>query len=173
MEAIEQWIKQADISTLARPCYADEDLANTCIMEAQNLDIRPQIGDELYMAIANEFTTSRVRSLMGMEVFKDKNNHTRMHFGLSKALAYYAYARIVKTGSNTQTRYGFVSKNDENSTNTSLKERINAYDDAFAMGDDYMKGVVDYIVANASSYPEYSLKGKMKNNRIMFRKIGK
>ena len=35
-------ISLADISANVRPCYADEQLADTCITEAQNVDLRSQ-----------------------------------------------------------------------------------------------------------------------------------
>lgn len=162
-----------DISRLARPCYADEELVGTCILEAQNIDLRNQLGDALYMAIFNEGATSpRIARLLEMQTYNGCCGDNKVSFGLLKALAYYAYARIVKTGSNTQTRYGMVAKTDEYSTNTILKERIAAYEDAFATADSYMAGVLDYIVANNSDYPEYCRGGRMNNNRVRFNMIG-
>ena len=162
-----------DISRLARPCYADEELAATCILEAQNIDLRNQLGDALYMAIFNEGTTSpRIKAILEPNTFNGCCGDSSLHFGLLKALAYYAYARIVKTGSNTQTRYGMVQKSDEYSTGTILKERIAAYEDAFATADSYMAGVLDYIVANNKDYPEYCRGGRMNNNRLRINMIG-
>ena len=42
----------------------------------------------------------------------------------------------------------------------------------FATADSYMAGVLDYIVANNSDYPEYCKGGKMSNNRVRFNMIG-
>ena len=170
---ITRLINSEDISRLARPCYADEELAGTCILEAQNIDLRNQLGDALYMAIFDEGATSeRIAAILEPQTFGDCCGASKMHFGLLKALAYYAYARIVKTGSNMQTRYGMVAKTHEYSENTSLKERIAAYEDAFATADSYMAGVLDYIVANNEKYPEYCKGGKMSNNRVRFNMIG-
>ena len=167
-----QLISLDDISRLARPCYADERLAAVCVLEAQNLDLRPQLGDALFLAIFSEGATSpRIKAILEPQTY-DCACGGGMHFGLLKALAYYAYARIVKTGTNQQTRYGFVAKNDEYSDNVSLKERVGAYDDAFATADAYLADVIKYINANSAIYPEYKNGGRLRNNRARFNMIG-
>ena len=42
-------ITPTDISTLARPCYADKDIANKAIDEAIDIDIRYLVGDTLFI----------------------------------------------------------------------------------------------------------------------------
>lgn len=167
-------ISLTDISEQVRPCYVDEDVAAACIQEAQNIDMRTQLGDALFAAIFAEGATStRIDALLEPRTFSGCGcDAYRIHFGLRKVLCYYAYARIVKTGTNVQTRYGMVAKTDEYSDHTSLKERVAAADDALATADAYMKDVIDYITANKDTYPEYSRAGRMYNNAARFRMIG-
>lgn len=167
-------ISLTDISEQVRPCYVDEDVAAACIQEAQNIDLRSQLGDALFAAIFAEGATSpRIDALLEPREFTGCGcNAYRLHFGLRKVLCYYTYARIVRTGTNMQTRYGMVAKTDEYSEHTPLRERIAAADDAKATADGYMADVIDYIKANAAVYPEYNNRGRMHNMGARFRMIG-
>ena len=167
-------ISLADISANVRPCYADEQLADTCITEAQNVDLRSQLGDTLWSVLFTEGQSQRiVRLLDGCEFEQCGCNTTRLHFGLRRVLCYYAYARIVRSGTNVQTRFGMVAKTDEYSERTSLKERVAVASDALATADRYMADVVEFLRVNASDYPEYSAGGRMMANNSRFRMIGK
>lgn len=172
-------ISLADISEQVRPCYVDDAVAEACIAEAQNIDVRAQLGDALFLAIFREGATSdRIAALLDGREYEASgcacgDGGVRVHYGVRKALCYYAYSRIVKTGTNTQTRFGFVDKRDEYSATTSLKERVAAYSDARAVADKYMAGVLDYIGGNAAIYPEYQRGGRMTSGGVRIKMIGK
>lgn len=51
-------ITYEEISQLARPCTADEDLAAAMIAEAQRVEIKPRIGDDLYIKLIDSVSSS-------------------------------------------------------------------------------------------------------------------
>lgn len=51
-------ITYEEISQLARPCTADEDVAVAMIAEAQRVEIKPRIGDDLYIKLIDSVSSS-------------------------------------------------------------------------------------------------------------------
>ena len=143
-------IEPCDVDKYARPCDMDDEIIARAIEEAELLDIKPKLGDELFMRLL-----------------------THVHFvGLRRTLAYYVWARLVKTSVNHLTRFGFVQKRDEYSQATEYRERQTAYNDAFAIADGYMKECLAYIQAKPEIFADYTLKGKVKANRTKFKILG-
>lgn len=139
-----------EVTALARPCYADSALVERCIDEAQYLDLRPAIGDELYEEL---LTSTEYDALMNGGWWTDGCGRNRYFKGLKTALAYYAYARTVRVGSAVQTRFGLVDKSDEYSYHTSPKDRMAQYDEAFSIGYRHMLDVSEYVRQNLASLP--------------------
>ena len=104
--------------------------------------------------------------------YTDECRNRRHFVGLRRALAYYVWARLVKTSVNHLTRFGFVQKRDEYSQATEYRERQTAYNDAFAIADGYMKECLAYIQAKPEIFADYTLKGKVKANRTKFKILG-
>lgn len=50
-------ITYEDISRLARPCSADRETAEAMIAEAQRVEIKPRLGDALYLALVEDSDT--------------------------------------------------------------------------------------------------------------------
>lgn len=158
-----------EISQLARPCNAKDDLSERCIEEAELLDVKPVIGDKLYLRLMDNIEPG---ILMDGGRWTDKNGNPHIIAGLKKATAYYAYARIVRNGSSRQTAAAFVTKESEYSRTTDLKERMAAYEEAFSIADGYMKEALYYISNNRDIFPETKEVVKMKSNRTVFKIIG-
>lgn len=158
-----------EISQLARPCNAKEDLSERCIEEAELLDVKPVIGDKLYLRLMDNIEPG---ILMDGGRWIDKNGNPHIIAGLKKTTAYYAYARIVRNGTGRQTASGFVEKRGEYSDRSDLKERMSAYEEAFSIADGYMKEVLSYISNNQDIFPETKEIVKMKSNRTVFKIIG-
>ena len=114
------------------------------IEEAELLDIKPKLGDELFMRL---LTHVQFAVLINGGEYTDECRNRRHFVGLRRALAYYVWARLVKTSVNHLTRFGFVQKRDEYSQATEYRERQTAYNDAFAIADGYMKECLAYIQA--------------------------
>lgn len=160
-----------DVGRYARPCDMDEHIIYRAIEEAELLDVRPKIGDALFMRLLDS-TSEDNNTLLDGGDYTDRCGNARGFVGVRRALAYYVWARLVKTGVNHLTRFGFVQKRDEYSDTTDYKERQVAYNDAFAIADEYMRGCIDYIEAHADRFPEYTLRGVVRANRVKFKVLG-
>lgn len=167
---MKQLIQLKDINELARPCYADVDMVNRGITEACMLDIKPAIGDELYLRLGNDTDTAITTLLNGCEYSSSAGK--KLFSGLKTAMCYYAYARVVRAGNGVQTRFGFVAKTDEHSEQQEYKKQMQAYNEAFAIADAYMVDVLAFLGEKGENYPEFK-STKVKNNRIRFKIIGK
>lgn len=163
-------IEVAEISQLARPCYADEEIASICIDESEQLDLKPALGEDLFLRMFDG-SISYSRLLDG-GYYEDTEGKHHVFAGLKKALAYYAYARIVKNGSSLQTRFGFSQKEDQYSSRSDIKERLAAYNEAFSIADAYLKECLLYMHHHPDIFPDHKIKKQIKNNRVRFRVIG-
>ena len=166
-------IEYTDITRLARPCSCDPDIAEAFITEAQECDIRPNIGDDVYADVLKslEAADDKYKTLLDGGEFLDACGRKRLFVGLRKTLAYYAYARIVKSGSNLQTRYGFVNKNDEYSMNVEFKQRHQAYTDAFAVANQLMTECLSYMRTDKDLFPNCA--GPLRNSQTKYSIIGR
>lgn len=162
-------IEPHEVNDLARPCSADESVIIRIIEETELLDIKPKLGDKLFLRLTTDVEFARL--LEGGE-YTDIDGETRVFAGLKRAVAYYAWARLVKTSVNNLTRFGYVVKNDDYSHQSEYKERQVAYNDAFSVADGYMKECLAYIQANPDIFSEYTLKGKVTSNRVKYKIIG-
>lgn len=162
-------ISAHDVGHYARPCDMDEPIIYRAIEEAELLDVRPKLGAELFGRLLEQNAPAEL--LDGGE-YTDRCGTVRSFVGLRRALAYYVWARLVKTGVNHLTRFGFVQKRDEYSEPTAYNERQVAYNDAFAIADEYMRGCIEYIEANPETFPDYILCGRVSSNRVKFKILG-
>lgn len=195
-------ITYEDISRLARPCTTDEDMAAAMIAEAQRVEVKPRLGDPLYLKLLNpdegliidsrdvegestlvldadddaESTVSDIdpyKTLLNGGQWVDRCGERHWLTGLKTALAYYALARIVRDGNIQATTYGAVVKDDQHSADAERSERQRQYRELFAQADGYMAEVLTFITKNSQSFPEYKVQGAMRSNRMTIRTIGK
>lgn len=163
-------INPFEVAELARPCDCDEDVIRRTIEESELLDIKPTLGDALFLRLTTHVEFERL--LNGGE-YENEKGEKFVFAGLKRTLAYYVWARLVKTSPNHLTRFGYVVKDDDHSHATEFKERQVAYNDAFAIADGYMKQCLAYIIANPKIFEDYYKKGSLKANRTKFKIIGK
>ena len=69
-------------------------------------------------------------------------------------------------------RFGTSMKQGEYSSNAAYKEKVTAYNDAFAVGDVYLKECVIYLKENKDKYPLYNGMGKITSNRTRYKIVG-
>lgn len=135
-------IQTNEIGKLARPISRNIDDARllVCIDEAEQIDIKPTIGDELLLQITDEENAIKFHELLNGCQFGN-----RTHKGLKTVAAYYAYARLIRIADTNVTRYGVVSKDDEYSTRISENERRTAVADARDVADRYFSECLSYM----------------------------
>lgn len=143
------------------------------IDEAEQLNIKPRIGDALYIDLLR-WTTAEDKTGFPVEYETLINGgeyqttrcglpETKTFKGLLAALGYYVYARLVKHNDSNVTRFGFTQKEDEYSTHHDLKIKLAEEKDALTIGDAYTTECIQYLKANAKNIPLFKNQGKAKN----------
>lgn len=151
-----------DIERLARPCDANPLTAGRAIEEAMQIDVAPRIGSATFRQLGDlqeddiVFVGGTYTSPCGEECSFE---------GLAKAVAYFAWGRLVKTSPVRVTRFGVVEKRGDNSTAIDFEERQVAYNDAFAIAQHYLEGVIAYIKDNPFRFPAFERCGKKNSGR--------
>ena len=173
-------ITYEEISQLARPCTTDEDMAAAMIAEAQRVEIKPRLGDALYLKlldIEEAASTAPDRGLYQILLeggrWTESCGATHLLTGIKTALAYYALARITRDGNIQATTYGAVVKDDQYSVDPERAERQRQYRELFSQADCYMAEALTFIAKNCGAFPEYKAPCKMRSNRMTIRTIGK
>jgi len=160
-----------DIDALGRPSSADEKLSAACIEEAEQLDIKPAIGTTLLRLLSSE-SSERINDLLNGCEYTGRDGEAASHKGIRKALAYYAYARLVRAaGAGRLTRYAYVQNDADWSHHSDAADRQAAYEEAFGIADSYMQEIIHFL-RSSSAYPEYKGRG-VRNNRISIEMIGR
>lgn len=180
---IKQRIKESDmehilqpneVRSLGRPIgkVADDKL-NAFITEAEQLHIKPILGDVLFLDVLTEIKeggNDKIRMLLDGGVYKDGNDRTRSFMGLRVSISYFVYAQNLMSGDIESTRFGSVMKNDDYSTRISSKERSDAYNNAIDVAKAYLNECVTYCkdvgLIKSSGKPKFTAGG------ITIRKIG-
>lgn len=165
-------ITTEDVSKLSRDMsiHLDNSKIETYIRESENIDIKSALGDALFLDIKDH--PEKYDILLNGGEYQSECSNKRSFVGLKSALAYYAYARIVKNGDGNVARFGFVNKESEYSSRSDIREKVMAYDDAFSIADRYLKECVRYLNDCNKNFPLYNGGGKLKANRTVFRIIG-
>lgn len=162
-----------DINTLARPCTADADIADAFIAEAQRSDVRPRLGDAIYLQLATAGANTQERFLRDGGTWTDSDGRQHLLVGVKTALAYYALARITRDGNIQASRYGAVIKDGEYSAEAENAERNRQYRELFAQADTYMAECLEYINAHRDAFPGSCPSRSRTNNRMTIRVIKK
>lgn len=166
-------ITYEDITRLARPCSADEEMVSAMIAEAEREDLKRQIGDGMYIAVKADEPDPKFKTLIEGGEWTDCSGKKHYLTGLKTALAYYVYARIVRDGNIQATRYGARIKDDDNSNEAYNAELQRQTREAFSSADLYMGEAIGYIKANRNIFSEYSCEEPhMTSNRVQLRIIG-
>lgn len=166
-------ITYEEISRLARPCMTDREMAEALIAEAQRVEIKPRLGDALYLKLMSEDLPESYSILLTGGEWQDRCGNSHLLTGVKTALAYYTLARITRDGNIQATTYAAVVKDDQYSTDPENSERRRQYRELFGQADSYMAEVLSYILQNCKDFPEYQRKAKIRNNRFSIKVIGK
>ena len=165
-------VTREDIDRECRPCNAQNELVDRCIEEAQNLDIIPAIGADVWLRVLNmENDDEIIKKLWDGGLYEDSCGKSHIFAGLKKSLLYYAYARVVRSQGGVSTRFDYVVKSDQYSDSADLKARVQAYNEAFATADGYKVQCLQFMAENADAFGD-CCKRKIVNNRIAIKKIG-
>lgn len=141
-----------DLKMLGRPInkMVSEHKLYALITETEMLQIKPMIGDALYLTLVENVSNEspkdgRIKLLLNGGVY-DQAEYTdcvcggKCYFeGLKKAIAYFVYAQYIMTGEFESTRYGIAMKDGDYSHQISDKQRSNYYNNLIDIGKGYLK----------------------------------
>lgn len=123
--------------------HLDKDKIDSFIREAENMDLKPVMGDGLMYAVRRD--ADAFPMLLNGGTYKGADGAVRTFEGLKSALAYFTYARFVRNGDGNVTRVGFTVKDNEHSSRASDAERERTYNDARAIGERYLRECMDFV----------------------------
>lgn len=140
-------ITPSEISSLAREVFIDDTKATRFIVEAEEMDVRPVLGDKMLAYIRDNI--AQLSDLLNgtTYVYKDA---TYTFSGLKKAVAYYTYARLIVGGDIEVTRSGMRSRDSDYSHQAPLQERQQVSRECSAIADHHINQVLDYIKRSAT-----------------------
>ena len=169
------------LKTLGRPIgKVDNDKLEAFITEAEQLHIKPTIGDALFLRLLEEAAKENVEDenlkilleggTYNESDFGRNNDNVHSLLGLRVALSYYVYAQYVMSGDIESTRYGLNIKNDEYSTHVSDKSRSSLYNNAIEIAKGYLKECLTFC--KVSGLIKEQGKSKVNIGGCTIRKIG-
>ena len=137
-------ITYKEVHELARKMsqHIEADRIDMYIREAENMDLKPVLGDGLMIAIKGN--PSAFKALLNGGVYVDRNGVKKSFEGLKSALAYFTYARFVRNDDGHVTRSGFMVKDNEHSARTSETEKERAYNDAVSIARRYLNECMEF-----------------------------
>lgn len=154
---IKTLISPEEISTLARPCYADEEKALAYIVEAEQNNIKPAIGDDLFIQLKEGGQTF----LLEGGIYERNGKRYELN-GIKKALAYFVISRLYESSTIELTRQGAVNRRSEFSDNADERDIISASRETYAIANRYMEEIEKYLgtdVKNTSQRVRFALVG--------------
>lgn len=187
---MEHIIQPTDLSAYSRPVskHLDEGAAYRFIEEAESLDIRPAIGDDIFgKLIARPDEAKNIFLLEGgwypsngaaaftpgVYTKESEAIECDAYFhGLKHAAAYYTLARLVKGNDSQITRFGLVQKDADYSTRPTAQDRNAAYRDLASVGDQYLAEALAFLKVYGKKYTASNKRREIKSNRTKYRVIG-
>ena len=167
-----QLVQLSDIKSIVKNISSniDEQRINTAIMEAQNIDVKPLINEQVYITlIEGDVIPDNYLQLMNGCIYT--YNDLKYKFeGLKVAIIYFAYARLIKGLDSSVSAGGLVQKNNDFSTHTPIRERMNAANEAESIGNLHLKECLDYLTRNNDLFPEF--RNYLLKKKSTFRVLG-
>lgn len=166
-------ITPEEVSKYGRPIGAktDEDKLTAYIIEAEQMNVKPVLGDELFLSILDKGEDDELLSMLLSGGTYEHDGQLFSFAGLRAAMSYYVFAKYLMVGDFNATRFGVVMKDDNYSTRISSAERSNAYSDTLEVANCYLQDCVTYCVKKGL------MKGRVGRQKatgaVKIRKIGK
>lgn len=170
---MEHLITPAEVSNYGRPISknVDEDKLNAYIIEVEQMNIKPVLGDSLFLSILEKGEADeKIGMLLKGGTYKS-GEKVYTFVGLKAAISYYVFAKYLMVGDFNATRYGVMMKEDSYSSHISSAERSNAYSDTLEVANCYLRDCVEFCKIN------HLMSGKPGSQKasgaVKIRKIGK
>lgn len=141
---------------------------DSVISEAQEFDLKPVLGAEMYYDMMNNLTATKYTDLLDGKVYTPNGSANPIEFkGLKMVLKYYVYARLLVVDGVKSTNSGFVHKQLENSERITGAQRTQMIAQSRSGAKAYEDDMVAFLCNFSSTYPLYC--GVRKNKGFGFR----
>lgn len=133
----------------------EESQLNPCIIQAQQLDVAPAIGEALFLDLCENRSAEKYKRLMeGVKYTIDGRNYAFP--GLAAALVWYTYARYILNKNAQDGPFGMQIKQSEYGDPVSDKNLQRISQQSRQNADAYLMRVHKYLTAKKSAdYPLY------------------
>ena len=113
------------------------------IKECEDAYIMPALGADLYERLDNHTETDEIL-LDGGYYDKPDGSRAKCH-GIRRAVAYFAYARVLRNNAVSVTAFGVVTKTSNYSQPTEAAQAQSAAAEAVKMGELYLHSCIEYL----------------------------
>ena len=123
------------------------------ILEAQNIELRFVIGDDLYNEMVDEYTEYAENGFININTYVSVKNQTLRDDYIKWILLYYTLYHSIYDLSDKLTNKGILQQHSNNSTNVYSPE--NRRKDYKNIAETYVSRMLDYLNNNLDIYPLY------------------
>lgn len=135
----------------------EEKALNPFILQAQEFDLKPFLGDPFFLAVYNDAPDFNIYGDLWNGCEYQWNTHTYSHAGLKSFLIASAYARYLVKANSTSTPYGIVQKETPYSSPTDSKVLALNIQQTKSVAVGYMAQVESYICRNSELFPLWQI----------------
>ncbi len=114
------------------------------VLEAQQIEIKPQVGDTLFVELLKKGDQEPYRTLLDGGEYRGCNGQTNVFDGLKTALAYYVYGRLITSSVNYLGTTGLRTATDSTAVKAEYEERERVRLDVRRMAESYMHDAMTY-----------------------------
>lgn len=125
---------------------------NPYLEDAQELDVLQAVGEVFFRWIEDNPTNALAVAVLDPKTYQDDDGNTRRHQGLKKVIGIFAYARYILFGSGTDTGFGYVEKQHQDSRQVSDIGKRNKYKAEQQTATQYLSQVLRYVAENYTDY---------------------
>lgn len=127
---------------------------NPHILDAQFNDVQKIMGSDFFNDMIENYTSTVYQALLNAGTYT-YSGVTYTNVGLKAVIVHYAYSRYARFGSNTDTPFGLVIKQSDDTEHTSTADKKAIYTENRSLAFNYWENVKKFLDRNASDYPLY------------------
>lgn len=135
-----------EAKSLARPLLMHNEKIEPFIVEVEQTQIKPALGDSLFKDLHDDVKSldDPYSILLSGGEYTDRCGNFRSFSGLKVAIAYIVYTKTLMAGDVESTRFGFMQKDGQYSQHISTAQRSAAYNEAMEVSQHYLKECIDF-----------------------------
>lgn len=141
------------------------------IDEAEEFDLKPVIGSQLFIALRANITQSIYQDLLNGKQYTYQSK-TYEFKGIKAVLVYYTYCRLLINDGVTSTPSGFVKKTLENSERAPAAQMAQMINQAKSGAKHHEDELLCFLNRNSTTYPLYSCSQQTNTGTVKINAIG-